>query len=77
MLWARRPAFALLSLMSSNCSSRIVAGTKLGGNERGGKSLNVITNAPTSSIAPYTCPTWLSCQSQKVLDVMSARSNGS
>jgi voltage-gated potassium channel Kch len=42
----------LLTLMSSSVSSRIVAGTKLGGNERGGNSLNVFTNAPTSSIAP-------------------------
>src|SRR5687768_8369884 len=36
--------------MSSMVSSTIVAGLKLGGNERGGNSLNVITNLKTSSI---------------------------
>ena len=66
-----------LVLMSSSVSSRIFAGLKLGGNERGGNSLNVATNLNTSSITPYMLPTWLSCQSQKVLEVMSARSNGS
>src|SRR5215510_361903 len=57
--------------------SMMFAGLKLGGNERGGKSLKVATNWKTSSITPYIFWTWLSCQSQKVLDVMSARSNGS
>ena len=55
----------------------IVAGLKLGGIERGGNSLNVCANCMISSITPYIDPTWLSCQSQNVFDVMSARSNGS
>ena len=42
----------------------MVAGTKLGGKERGGNSLKVATNWKTSSIAPYTPPIWLSFQSQ-------------
>jgi hypothetical protein len=42
----------LASLRSSIVSSMIVAGTKLGGNERGGNSLKVATNWKTSSIAP-------------------------
>ena len=58
-------------------SSMIVAALKLGGIERGGNSLNVAANLTTSSITPYMLPMWLSCQSQKVLDVMSARSYGS
>jgi hypothetical protein len=65
------------ALMSSSVCSMIVEGTKLGGNERGGNSLKVSANWNTRSIAPYTCPTWFSCQSQKVLEVMSARSYGS
>ena len=40
------------SLSSSIVCSMIVAGTKLGGNERGGNSLKVSTNWPTSSITP-------------------------
>jgi len=42
----------LLCLMPSIMPSRMLAGLKLGGNERGGKSLNVATNWKTSSIAP-------------------------
>ena len=44
MLRARSPRLRLLSLMLSNVSSMMFVGLKLGGNERGGKSLNVITN---------------------------------
>ncbi len=45
-------AFCLASLMASIESSMTVVGTKLGGNERGGNSLNVAVNAKTSSIEP-------------------------
>ena len=43
----------------------IVVGTKLGGKERGGNSLNVAANVKTSFIAPYTAPMLFSCQSQR------------
>jgi hypothetical protein len=56
MLLARSPAFALLSLMSSSVSSSMFVGLKLGGNARGGKSWNVITNAPTSSCKQQSSP---------------------
>jgi hypothetical protein len=42
----------LASLMSPTVSSMMVAGTKLGGNDRGGNSLNVSTKAKTSSTMP-------------------------
>jgi hypothetical protein len=46
------PARRRASFKSSMVCSMMVAGTKLGGNERGGNSLNDATNMPTSSIAP-------------------------
>ena len=54
--------------------SSTFAGLNDGGNDRGGNSSKVAANWKTSSITPYTLPTWLSCQSQKVFEVMSARS---
>ena len=45
-------AFCRASLMVSITSSKTVVGLKLGGNERGGNSLNVAANVKTSSIAP-------------------------
>ena len=42
----------LASRISLRASSKMVAGLKLGGTERGGNALNVAANLETSSIIP-------------------------